>query len=150
MEGSKNNENVDYWRNEYWPQLQKATFDSEEKLEKYIFTISTGAVGIIMGTVGIHPESKDICITLIALGSFTLSMLLCVIYHIVAKRNHNKQFEKIENFVSNPESGDCEICKLRKEIKESNKELNRIAITSVVFIFAGIVLYALSLIKNLS
>ena len=34
-------ERIDYWRNEYWPELQKADFDSEEKQEKYVFTIST-------------------------------------------------------------------------------------------------------------
>ena len=144
---SNRNEIVEYWRNEYWPQLQKATFDSEEKLEKYIFTISTGAVGIIMGTMGIQPESKDICLTLVALGLFTFSMLFCVIYHIIAKRNHSKLFKEIENLVSNPEKGDSEI---RKEIKKSNNLLDWTSIVSVFFIFAGIVLYALSLIKNLS
>ncbi len=137
----------DYWLNEYWPELQKATLDSEEKLEKYIFTISTGAVGIIMGTMGIQTESKDICLTLIALGSFTFSMLFCVIYHIIAKRNHTKQFKKIEEFVFFPDNGDSEI---RKKIKNSNKLLAWTAIISVIFIFAGIVFYALSLIKNLS
>lgn len=137
----------DYWLNEYWPELQKATFDSEEKLEKYIFTISTGAVGIIMGTMGIQPESKDICLTLTALVLFTFSMLFCVVYHIIAKRNHNIQFKKIKEFVFYPEKGDSEI---RKKIEKSNKLLDWTSIVSVFFIFAGIVLYALSLIKNLS
>lgn len=147
MEDTKKNEVVEYWRNEYWTELQKATFDSEEKLEKYIFTISTGAVGIMLGTMGFQDKSEGICFAIIALGLFTISMLLCVIYHIVAKRNHNKQFEKIRDFVSNSEKGDSEI---QDEIKESIKTLNRIAITSVIFIFAGIAVYVLSLIKNLS
>jgi len=135
-----------YWLDEYWPELQKAAFDSEEKQEKYVFTISTGAVGLLLGTMGFGNKSYGIGFALIALGLFTVSMMLCVIYHIIAKRNHNNQFRMIENFLSNPENGDSE---LRGKICLSNNSLDWISIFSVILILIGIFLFAIFLFKNL-
>lgn len=139
-------ERIDYWRNEYWPELQKADFDSEEKQEKYVFTISTGAVGLLLGTLSFQIKPKGISLAIIALGLFTLSMLSCIIYHIVAKKKHKVQFKLIEDFISNSESGDA---KIRKHIERSNCFLDWWSIISVVLIFAGIVLFTVYLIKNL-
>lgn len=147
MSNNNTKENVDYWLNEYWPELQKANFDSEEKQEKYVFTISTGAVGLLLGTMGFQTKPEGICFALTALGLFTLSMLSCVIYHIIAKNKHNKQFKMIEEFVSNPAEGDSGI---REQIKKSNCLLDWWSIISIVFIFVGIILFAIYLIKNLS
>lgn len=141
-----NKKDIDYWLNEYWPELQKADFDSEEKQEKYVFTISTGAVGLLLGTLSFQIKPKGISLAIIALGLFTLSMLSCIIYHIVAKKKHKVQFKLIEDFISNSESGDA---KIRKHIERSNCFLDWWSIISVVLIFAGIVLFTVYLIKNL-
>ncbi len=138
---------TDYWLNEYWPELQKATFDSEDKQEKYVFTISTGAVGLLLGTMGFNDKPNAVCIAIIALGLFTIAMLSCIVYHIIAKRKHNKQFKMIKDFISDPKKGDTEI---RDYINESNCFLDWWSIISIVFIFVGIILFVLYLIKNLS
>jgi len=93
-----NKKDIDYWLNEYWPELQKADFDSEEKQEKYVFTISTGAVGLLLGTLSFQIKPKCISLAIIALGLFALSMLSCIIYHIIAKKKHRVQFKLIPNF----------------------------------------------------
>ena len=147
MNNTTSKKNVDYWLDEYWPELQKATFDSEDKQEKYVFTISTGAVGLLLGTMGFQTKPEGICCALTALGLFTLAMLSCVVYHIVAKKKHNSQFKLIEDYISNPESGDS---KIRKHIKRSNSFLDIWSIISIVLIFIGIIFFVLYLIKNLS
>ncbi len=147
MEDSEKNELVEYWKNEYWPELQKADFDSEEKQEKYVFTISTGAVGLLLGTLSFQIKPKGISLAIIALGLFALSMLSCIIYHIIAKKKHRVQFKLIEDFISNPESGDT---KIRKHIERSNRFLDWWSIVSIVLIFIGIILFVLYLIKNLT
>ena len=139
-------ERIDYWRNEYWSELQKATFDSEEKQEKYVFAISTGAVGIMLGTMGFQKESPSLCYAIVALCLFAIAMFLCIIYHIIAKRNHQKQFDLIEKYASGKINDDSLI---RDEIKKSNKKLDCISIFSVLFIFAGVVSFVLYLTKNL-
>lgn len=148
MSSNKEQQKItEYWLNEYWPELQKATFDSENKQEKYVFTISTGAVGLLLGTMGFQNKPDGIGFALTALGLFTAAMLLCVIYHIIAKNNHNKQFKMIEEFVYNPDRGDSGI---REQIKKSNCLLNWWSGISIGFIIIGIILFALYLIKNLS
>ena len=69
-----NKKDIDYWLNEYWPEFQKAYFDSEEKQEKYVFTISTGAVGLLLGTLSFQIKPKGISLAIVALGLFSLSM----------------------------------------------------------------------------
>lgn len=141
-----NMNDTDYWLNDYWPELQKADFDSEEKQEKYVFTISTGAVGLLLGTLSFQIKPKGISLAIVALGLFSLSMIFCIIYHIIAKRKHKEQFKLIEDFISNPETGDS---KIRKHIERSNCFLDWWSIISIFLIFAGIVLFTTYLIKNL-
>lgn len=136
---------IEYWRNEYWSNLQKSTDDSEDKQEKYCFTISSGAVGIILGTMGFLIDLKYVGFAVAALIVFTFSMLLCVIYHIVAKNGHQKQFDLINAFLANPEKGDSVI---RETIKKANHKLDVISIICAILIFVGVVLYSVYIIKN--
>ena len=86
MSNNKGQKNTtDYWLNEYWPELQKADFDSEEKQEKYVFTISTGAVGLLLGTLSFQIKPKGISLAIIALGLFTLSILYNISYYCKEK-----------------------------------------------------------------
>jgi hypothetical protein len=97
MSNNKEQKNTtDYWLNEYWPELQKADFDSEEKQEKYVFTISTGAVGLLLGTLSFQIKPKGISLAIITLGLFTLSMLSCIIYHAIIKCS-NKVLSETSN-----------------------------------------------------
>lgn len=57
MEEKKTNhqDKVEYWQ-KYWDKLQSATDDSEEKLDGKIFTVSTGGIGLLLGTMGLGHE----------------------------------------------------------------------------------------------
>ena len=120
MESTNIDENIKEWRNEYWDKLQKATDDSEAKLEKYVFAVSTGAVGLLMGIIGLQSDYVGRGFAIASLICFSISMLLCIFYHIKAKDYHDKQFKMIEAFFALPEKGDNE---LRREIDNSNKRL---------------------------
>lgn len=139
-------EKYEYWHSEYWDQLQKCHNDSEAKLEKYVFTISTGAVGMMLGLSGFL-DSYKINFAITALGFFSAAMLLCVIYHMIAKGFHQKQFEMIKG-LKMPTIDDTN---LRQYINKTNKILDGIAIFSFVLICIGIVLFMvyLNLNKNI-
>lgn len=139
----KNKDAKKYWRNDYWDELQKADFDSESKLEQYVFTISTGAVGILLGTTWLQVRNPYLCYEIASLCSFSMSMLLCVIYHIIAISSHRKQFEKIKEFVSGSQNQDSD---LRKDIEKGNTVLYVLSICYVFFIFAGVVLFVVYII----
>lgn len=112
---------VKYWNDKYWPDLQKATDDSEEKLEKYSTTISMGAIALILGTMGFQNKPDGIGWAIAALSAFVVSFLLFIIYHIVAIKKHNKQFDMIRAIVANPETDDET---LQKSIIKSNGALD--------------------------
>lgn len=136
----------DYWLNEYWPDLQKASFDSESKLEKYLFTVSSGAFGLLLGTMGFIKKPDYISLLFCCFGAFACSLLLCIIYHVIAKRGHKKQFEMIEKFVKNPNMDDTGIS---KRIKRRNSFLDCLHVFSLIFIIAGMILFVLYLSNNI-
>lgn len=139
-------EMIEEWRNIYWPELQKASFDSESKLEKYLFTVSTGAVGLLLGTMGFIDKPNSINLLFLCFGSFVVAMLICIFYHIIAIHGHNIQFRMIEDLIENPSIGDM---KIRDNIKRMNRLLDYLPIFSSVFIIAGIVLFIIYLSYNI-
>lgn len=138
---------VKYWNDKYWPDLQKATDDSEEKLEKYSTTISMGAIALILGTMGFQNKPDGIGWAIAALSAFVVSLLLFIIYHIVAIKKHNKQFDMIRAIVANPETDDET---LQKSIIKSNGALDILSIAAVALIVTGISFFAVYLIINLT
>ena len=136
---------VKYWNDKYWPDLQKATDDSEEKLEKYSTTISMGAIALILGTMGFQNKPDGIGWAIAALSAFVVSFLLFIIYHIVAIKKHNKQFDMIRAIVANPETDDET---LQKSIIKSNGALDILSIAAVALIVTGISFFAVYLIIN--
>ncbi len=143
MGKTKKNEVVEYWRNEYWTQLQKATDDSETKLEKYVFAVSTGAVGLLMGIIGLQSDYVGRGFAIASLICFSISMLLCIFYHVKAKGYHDKQSKMIEAFIAHPEKGDNE---LRRKIDNSNKRLMSFSKVSAWFILIGVIMFIVSVI----
>lgn len=137
---------ADNWVNDYWPKLQKAKDDSESKLEKYLFTVSTGAVGLLLGTMGFIKKPNNIELLFCGFGSFAMAMLICIVYHFIAMSGHNKQFNLIEKLNNNIIKDDAQI---RKDIGVRNKALFCLYFLSLLFIIAGMVLFIIYLSKNI-
>ena len=140
-----NNDKKEYWSNEYWDKLQNAKDDSEAKLEKYLFTISTGAVGLLLGTLNfIKPQ--DIKILLWSFGAFVLAMLICIVYHFISICGHNKQFRLIEEFKDHQGKGDN---KIRRDINVRNFVLILLHVMSLICIIVGIIIFIIHLSNNI-
>lgn len=137
---------ADNWLNDYWPKLQKAKDDSESKIEKYLFTVSTGAVGLLLGTMGFIDKPNNIVLLFCGFGSFVIAMLICIVYHFIAISGHDKQFNLIEKLNDNIIKDDTPI---RKDINVRNRALLFLYYLSLLFIIAGIVLFIIYLSKNI-
>lgn len=135
-----------YWRNEYWPKLQKTTDDSESKLEKYLFAVSSGAVGLLFGTMGFLDKPIKIFLLFCSFGAFAISLLLCIVYHIIATSGHKRQFELINDFIHNPNKKEDALC---QNVKKLNYLLDNIHIVSFIFIIIGIILFVIYLYNNI-
>lgn len=137
---------ADNWLNDYWPKLQKAKDDSESKIEKYLFTVSTGAVGLLLGTMGFIDKPNNIVLLFCGFGSFVIAMLICIVYHFIAISGHDKQFNLIEKLNDNIIKDDTPI---RKDINVRNRALLFLYYLSLLFIIAGIVLFIIYLSRNI-
>lgn len=138
---------IEYWNEEYWPELQKATDDSEYKLEKYLTTISIGAIGLLLGTLGFGHKANVTGFAIASLIAFVIVLCIYVGYHIYAIKKHNKLFDAIRNYVSNIEEDDSGLTKM---IQKSNSKMDILSIIAVAFILIGITSFAIYLFNNLS
>ena len=100
----------------------------------------------MLGTMSFINKPNGIDYMFYSFGAFVVSMILCVLYHCIAIRGHNKQFKMIENYV-NLISGSDEL--IRKKIKRQNTFLDILHIISFVFIILGIILFVVYLHKNI-
>lgn len=136
---------TDYWLNEYWPDLQKADFDSENKIDTKLFTVSSGAIALIMGTLSFTEKHQNIAFALFAIALFGLSIILNIVYHFIATKNHRKQFDQISKMVNNETNDDSSI---RLLIKNGNKKLLALSITSIVIILIAFILTGIYISAN--
>ncbi len=138
---------VDYWNDQYWPELQKATDDSEEKLEKMSTTISVGAIGLLLGTLGFGHKSLVPGYAIVSLCAFVAVLCIYMGYHIFAIRKHNKQFDAIREYVANPKDDDSYLIEM---IKKSNSKMDVLSSLAVLFLLIGISFFAIYLLNNIS
>ena len=137
---------TDYWLEEYWPDLQKVDFDSENKIDTKLFTVSSGAIALIMGTLSFTEKHQKIVFAMFAIALFGVSIILNIIYHFIATKNHQKQFDKISEMVNNEINDDSS---LRLLIKNGNKKLLAISIISIVIILIGFILTGIYILANI-
>lgn len=138
---------IDYWLNEYWPELQKADFDSEDKIDTKLFAVSSGAIALLMGTLSFTEKHQNIAFAMLSISLFGLSIILNIVYHYVAASNHQKQFDQITKMVNNEVYDDSS---LRDTIKNGNRILLTISIISIILILIGFVLAGIYILANVN
>ena len=142
-----NNEEIrKYWIEKYWPELQKATFDSEDKLDTKIFAVCTGADGLLLGSMSFMKEQNYVYVAIVALFFFTLAMAINILYHKKAMKNHQEQFSLISDFAYSLDSTDN---KIRKCIDDGNHKLDCMSTLSLIFILVGMISFAIYVILNI-
>lgn len=127
---------------EYWKQLQEATNDSEEKLDGKTFAIATGGIGLLLGIMGIGHEriSVGIGYAITALSAFAIALLMNLCYYKKTIKNHNKQFEKIGEYIRNHNGEDDDY--LYAMIEKDNRGVDRLSSISLFFNIVGIIFFA--------
>ncbi|MBR7068428.1 MAG: hypothetical protein IKI28_08930 [Bacteroidales bacterium] len=148
MEEKKTNhqDKVEYWQ-KYWDKLQSATDDSEEKLDGKIFTVSTGGIGLLLGTMGLGHEvlHKGWKFAVVSLIAFAFALGINLFYYRKQKKQHERHFDEIEKFIENPQDNDGH---LRKMIKKDNKITDIFSRLAVDFIIIGIISFGVYITLN--
>lgn len=137
---------VKYWQ-KYWPQLQSATDDCEEKLDGKIFTVSTGGIGLLLGTMGVGHEAlnKGWIFASISMVTFTVALTLNLIYYKKTKSQQNIQSNEIKRFIENPQNDDSH---LHKMIAKDNEIMDCYSTWAVIFLLLGIISFGVYITLN--
>lgn len=91
---------VEYW-SKVWPTVQDAAMQSEEHIDKKVFTISVGAIGLELTLLElVAGKSHDwYWIAFLAAGFFVIALLLNLVVHLVGRRFQFRQSKMIKNFI---------------------------------------------------
>ncbi|MCQ2296100.1 MAG: hypothetical protein MJZ45_01705 [Bacteroidales bacterium] len=138
-----------YW-SDYFKELEKAREDSEIRLDQRLYTIPTGAIAIMLGTIGIKLQS-EFCYEWLFVGallSFVLALILSIIHHLFLSNDNAKILEQICQL---SESGsDKKIENIKKHIIKNQKVSQLRFLASVILITLGIILYGMWICINLA
>ena len=126
----------------YWPKLQEAALDSEEHFDKKVFTLSAGAIGIVLTLLQIWGKDRCGAIwVIIAVSLFVLALLLNLIVQYVAKSKQDKQAELIRAFIANPTEDDSFISERMRKDNRILMWINGFSIGCVILGMAFLIVY---------
>lgn len=132
----------------FFPELQKATLNSEEHYDQKIFAISAGAIGVELAILQFFDFSPHgIAYVIISVACFTVALILNLIVHYVAKYKQDKQSDMVRAFLESDKEDDTFIY---DSIRKDNRTLRIINLISIVFLLGGIVCLAIFTFVNLT
>ena len=127
---------------EYWPKLQEAALDSEEHFDKKVYTLSAGAIGIVLTLLQFWKDDRCGAIwVIIAVSLFVLALLLNLIVQYVAKSKQDKQAELIRAFIANPTEDDSYISERMRKDNRILMWINGFSIGCVILGMAFLIVY---------
>ena len=142
---NQKNETVDQtvigWQ-EYWPKLQETALDSEEHFDKKVFTISAGAIGIVITLLQIWGDDRcGVNWVIIAISLFVIALLLNLLVQYFAKSRQDKQADMIRKFIANPTEDDSYISERMRKDNRILMWINGFSIGCVILGMAFLIVY---------
>ena len=130
---------VAYWK-EFWPKVQEAALQSEEHVDKKVFALSAGGIGIELTILSlpIIEGLQFLWLAAISAGLFVVALLFNLLVHLRAWSNQSEQSKVISDFIeASPEAKDSkEIYSLLLKHSNRNRRSNYCA---TAFLISGIV-----------
>ena len=132
---------------EYWPKLQEAALDSEEHFDKKIFTLSAGAIGIVLTLLQFLDVTPcSVIWVIIAASLCVIALLMNLLVQYIAKYQQDNQAELIRTFIANPIDDDSYIS---ERMRKDNKILMWINGISIGCLISGIICLCVFTVINL-
>ena len=133
QESDNQSQTIKGWQ-EYWPKLQETALDSEEHVDKKVFTLSAGAIGIVLTLLQFLGRDRcGVIWVIFAISLFVLALLLNLIVQYVAKAQQDKQSELIRIFIANPTDDDSFISERMRKDNKILMWINGFSIGCVIF-----------------
>lgn len=127
---------IEFWKT-FWPQLQQATKDSESQIDKKVYGIAAGGIGIEIASLQFI---NNVCFKWIALISgvlFAATLVLNLYTHVRSLKSQEKEGDAIKQFFEDENAfDDSQIYSL---IQKENRTLTRINKASIWTMLLAIV-----------
>jgi len=136
---------VKYFREEFWPQLEEATNNSEEHFDTKIFAVSSGAFAIELAILQFIKKPAD-CFAKWAAALLIVTLLLNISVHLIGQSFQHSQSKAVEEFINGEESSDD---KIYRKIKKQDRTIHVINIISLLTLVVGISFLAAFTLTNI-
>lgn len=145
-ENNQRENRTEFWTN-YWPSLQQTTKETESHIDKKVYGIAAGGIGIEMASLQFINEP---CLKWLAFISglfFAVTLVLNLYSHVRSLKSQEKEEDAIQDFFDNEAaSDDSQIYEL---IRKENRILIRINKTSIWTMLVAIITLLLFIIINI-
>lgn len=137
---------IKFWE-AFWPQLQQATKDAESHIDKKIYGIAAGGIGIEIASLQFI---NNVCFKWIALISgifFATTLVLNLSTHVRSLKSQEKEGDAIQHFFEDENAfDDSQIYSL---IQKENQTLTRINKASIYTMLLAIISLLAFIILNI-
>lgn len=133
---NKRGKKIELWE-AFWPQLQQATKDAESHIDKKIYGIAAGGIGIEIASLQFI---NSVCFKWIALSSgilFAATLVLNLYTHVRSLKSQEKEGDAIKKFFEDENALDDS--PIYSIIQEENRTLIRINKASIWTMLLAIV-----------
>lgn len=141
-------EEVKYWE-KVWTTVQETASKSEENIDKKVFALSAGAIGLELTLLELIGEKNPgwNWLAFAAAGLLVLALILNLTNHLYGRRTQNQQSKMIKDFIYE-ESGALTTPEIYSMMEKHSMRILRIHRASSILVITGImILFAYSFIK---
>lgn len=141
-------EEVKYWE-KVWSTVQETASKSEENIDKKVFALSAGAIGLELTLLELIGEKNPDWnwLAFVAAGLLVLALILNLINHLYGRRTQNQQSKMIKDFIYE-DSKAMTTPEIYSKMEKHSVRILRIHRASSVLVIMGImILFAYSFIK---
>lgn len=131
---------VKYWEN-VWTSVQETASKSEENIDKKVFALSAGAIGLeltLLEVIGNKSQEWN-WLAFLAAGCFVLALLLNLINHLYGRKTQSKQSKMIKDFIYEDKKA-LTTPEIYSRMERHSRAILRIHWASSISVIAGIVL----------
>jgi len=137
---------VKFWQ-DFWPSLGQTTRETENHIDKKIYGISVGGIGIEVTSFQFLDSPHYICLAW-ASGLLLVSTLFFNLFsHVKSLQSQKKEREAIKRFIKNDNISDDSF--IYDTIEDENRCINRINNTSIGTMLIAIICLILFVLLNI-
>lgn len=137
---------TEFWTN-YWPSLQQATKETENYIDKKVYGIAAGGIGIEIASLQFI---NNVCFKWIALISgilFTATLVLNLYTHVRSLKSQEKEGNAIQSFLEDETA--MEDSQIYELIQKENRVLIMINKASIWTMIVAIITLLLFIVFNI-